>query len=58
MAQYNTVSIKLFNSHLSKLKSEAKAWTVVILNPSSNLVKHSHQIWSEILILIVHINYY
>ena len=58
MAQYNTVSIKLFNSQLSKLKSGAKTWTAVTLNPSSNLVENSHQIWSEILILIVHINYY
>ena len=42
MTQYNTLNIKLRNSHLNKLKSVVKNGTEVTLNVSSNLIGNSN----------------
>ena len=38
MTQYNTLTVRLSNSQLNKLKSATKNGTEVILNVSSNLI--------------------
>ena len=38
MAQYNTLSVKLSNSQLNKLKSGIKSGTEITLKISSNVV--------------------
>ena len=42
MTQYNTLSVKLCNSQLNKLKSEIKNGTKVTLNLSLNLIGSSN----------------
>ena len=42
MIQYNTLNVKLSNSQTSKLKSEKKNGTKVILNFLSNIVGDSN----------------
>ena len=42
MAQYNTFSVKVFNSQLDKLKSGIKYGTKVILKLSSNVAGDSN----------------
>ena len=52
MNEYNTLNIRLSNSHLDKLKSGIKDGTAVILNLSSNVV-------GELMMnLISHKNYF
>ena len=41
MTQYNTLNVKLSNSHLNKLKSRIKSGNEVTLNLSSNVIGHS-----------------
>ena len=48
MTQYNTLNVKLSNSKISKLKSEIKNGTEVILKLSSNIK----------IMMIFHINCY
>ena len=42
MTQYNTLTVKLSNSQLNKLKSWIKLGTEVTLNLSSNLMGNSN----------------
>ena len=42
MTQYNTLNIKFSNLYLNKLKSAIKNVTEVTLNPSSKLIRNSH----------------
>ena len=42
MNQYNTLNVKLSNSHLNKLKPAIKNETEVTLNLSSNLIGNSN----------------
>ena len=41
MAQYNSLNVKLSNSHLNKLKSVIKNKTEVVLRLSSNMISNS-----------------
>ena len=41
MTQYNSLNVKLTNSHLSKLKSAIKNETDVVLRLSSNMIGNS-----------------
>ena len=42
MTQYNTLNVKLFNSHLDMLKSGIENGTEVLLNLSSKLIRSSN----------------
>ena len=42
MTQYNTLNVKLFNSHLNMLKSGIENGTEVLLNLSSKLIRSSN----------------
>ena len=42
MTQYNTLNVKLSNSHLNNLKSGIKDGTEVALNLSSNAIDNSN----------------
>ena len=42
MTQYNTLNVKLSNSHFNKSKSAIKNGTKVNLNNSSNLIANSN----------------
>ena len=41
MTQYNSLNVKLSNSHLNKLKSVIKNKTEVVLRLSSNMINNS-----------------
>ena len=41
MTQYNSLNVKLSNSHLSKLKLAIKNETGVVLRLSLNMIEHS-----------------
>ena len=41
MTQYNSLNVKLSNSHLNKLKSATKNETKVVLRLSSNMIGNS-----------------
>ena len=43
MTQYNSLSIKLSNSHFNKLKSAIKNKTEVVLRLSSNMIGNSNE---------------
>ena len=38
MTQYNTINVKLFNSHINQVKSSIKNGIELTLNLSSNLI--------------------
>ena len=44
MTQYNTLNVKLSNSHLNTLKSGEKNWNEVTLNLSSNLIGNANNV--------------
>ena len=44
MTQYNTLNVKLSNSHLNKLKSGEKNWNEVTLNLLLNLIGNANNV--------------
>ena len=44
MTQYNTLNVRLPNSHLNKLESGEKNWNEVTLNLSSNLIGNANNV--------------